>query len=60
MKTQTDYSEKIKAMRLQRGITTQQLAERCGVSRRTVEGWEQGRTPSNTALTILRRWLAQK
>jgi transcriptional regulator with XRE-family HTH domain len=48
-----DYAPGIKAIRDQIGLSTQQLADHCGVSRRTVEGWEQGRMPTAAALNVL-------
>jgi DNA-binding transcriptional regulator YiaG len=48
-----DYAPGIKALREKTGMTTQQLADAVGVSRRTVEGWESGRMPSTLALRAL-------
>lgn len=48
-----DYAPGIKAIRAKLGWSTQQLAEACGVSRRTVEGWEQDRTPTAAALNVM-------
>jgi transcriptional regulator with XRE-family HTH domain len=48
-----DYAPGIKAIREQIGLSTQQLANYCGVSRRTVEGWEQGRMPTAAALNVM-------
>lgn len=48
-----DYADGIRAIRAARGWSTDDLARRCGVSRRTVEGWEQGRLPSAPALLAL-------
>jgi len=48
-----DYSPGIKAVRAKLGLTTQQLADACGVSRRTVENWEQGRMPTTAALNVM-------
>jgi len=48
-----DYAPGIKAIREKTGLTTQALAESCGVSRRTVEGWEQGRVPTAAALNVM-------
>ena len=48
-----DYAPGIKAIRDKRGLTTQALADLCGVSRRTVEGWEQGRMPTAAALNVM-------
>jgi DNA-binding transcriptional regulator YiaG len=50
-----DYAPGIKAIRAKTGMTTQQLAEAVGVSRRTVEGWEMGRMPSTLALRAMAR-----
>lgn len=35
---------KVKSIRKKYGISTREFARRLGVSHRTVEGWEQGRT----------------
>jgi len=48
-----DYAPGIKSIRDKRGLTTQALADLCGVSRRTVEGWEQGRMPTAAALNVM-------
>lgn len=48
-----EYAEGIKAIRDKCGLTTQSLADLCGVSRRTVEGWEQGRMPTAAALNVM-------
>ena len=48
-----DYAPGIKALRVSLGLSTQDLAEKCGVSRRTVEGWEQGRLPDAAALNVM-------
>lgn len=48
-----DYAPGIKAIRDKLGLTTQSLADLCGVSRRTVEGWEQGRMPTAAALNVM-------
>jgi ribosome-binding protein aMBF1 (putative translation factor) len=49
-----DYAVGIKAIRRARGLSTTQLAAACNVSRRTVEGWEQGRMPLVSALNVMR------
>ena len=49
-----DYAPGIKAIRTKLKLTTQDLAEKCNVSRRTVEGWEQGRRiPNAAALNVM-------
>lgn len=48
-----DYAPGIKAIRANLDWSTQQLADACGVSRRTVEGWEQGRLPTAAALNVM-------
>lgn len=48
-----DYAPGVKALREKLNLTTQQLAEACGCSRRTVEGWEQGRVPEAAALNVM-------
>lgn len=48
-----DYPSGIKAIRANLGWSTQQFADACGVSRRTVEGWEQGRMPTAAALNVM-------
>lgn len=39
------------------GLLTDELAEIAGVSRRTVEGWEQGRQITKPALMLIQRFL---
>jgi ribosome-binding protein aMBF1 (putative translation factor) len=53
-----DYAPGIKSVRAKLGFSTQDLAERCNVSRRTVEGWEQGRMPDAAALNVMAQLLA--
>jgi ribosome-binding protein aMBF1 (putative translation factor) len=53
-----DYAPGIKAVRAKLGLSTQALAEKCNVSRRTVEGWEQGRMPDAAALNVMAQLLA--
>jgi ribosome-binding protein aMBF1 (putative translation factor) len=53
-----DYAPGIKAVRSKLGLSTQDLAEKCNVSRRTVEGWEQGRMPDAAALNVMAQLLA--
>lgn len=48
-----DYAPGIKAIREKLSLSTQDLADQCGVSRRTVEGWEQGRMPTTNALIVM-------
>ena len=48
-----DYAPGIKSVRSSLGLSTQQLADYCGVSRRTVEGWEAGRMPTAAALNVM-------
>ena len=52
-----DYGPGIKAARAALGLTAAQLAETCGVSERTMNGWEQGRMPSAAALNVLEKLL---
>jgi putative transcriptional regulator len=50
-----NFPEIIKALREKNSWTQKDLAARCGVSHRTVENWEQGRTAiSGPALVILK------
>lgn len=53
-----DYAHGIKAVRAKLSLSTQDLAEKCNVSRRTVEGWEQGRMPDAAALNVMAQLLA--
>jgi ribosome-binding protein aMBF1 (putative translation factor) len=48
-----DYAPGIKAIRERLELSTTELAKHCGVSRRTVEGWEQGRLPNAAALNVI-------
>jgi transcriptional regulator with XRE-family HTH domain len=48
-----DYAPGIKAVREKLNLTTEQLAQACNVSRRTVEGWEQGRPPDAAPLNVM-------
>ena len=53
-----DYADGIKLLRSILQLSTQALADACGVSRRTVEGWEQGRLPAAAALNVMADLLA--
>jgi DNA-binding transcriptional regulator YiaG len=48
-----DYAPALRQLRKEKGWSVEYLANECGVSPRTVEGWEQGRMPSVPALKIL-------
>lgn len=48
-----DCAEGIREIRRRLDYSTDRLAEACSVSRRTVEGWEQGRPPSAAALASM-------
>ena len=52
-----DYVDGIKQFRQLNGWSTTDLAEKLGTSRRTVEGWEQGRMPSKMALKFMQKLL---
>jgi DNA-binding transcriptional regulator YiaG len=51
-----DYAPGVRAVRKALGLSTTQLAEACGRSRRTVEDWEQGRNgvPADSLLVMSR------
>lgn len=48
-----DYAAGVEELRARLGLSRQALADACGVSRRTVEGWEQGRLPGAAALNVM-------
>jgi transcriptional regulator with XRE-family HTH domain len=50
------FADGVKEIRAKFGLSTEQLAQECGVSRRTVEGWEQGRPLREAALKLLARY----
>jgi len=52
-----DYAPGIKAARKKLSLTAAQLAEKLGVSERTVNDWEQGRMPEVAALNMLGKLL---
>ena len=45
----------IKRLRKDKQLNTTELARLLGVSRRTIEGWEQGKTVSRMALLFMQR-----
>lgn len=50
------FAQKLKQLRLQAGLTQEQLAARIGVSSRTIKHWEHGtRIPSTVSLPALAR-----
>jgi DNA-binding XRE family transcriptional regulator len=55
-----DYAPGIKAIREKLSMSTQNLADACGVSCRTVEGWEQGRMPDAAALNVMSALLRRR
>ena len=52
-------AQDIKALRKAHKWSTTDLAEMCGVSGRTVEGWEQGRKVSRPAGILLYKLIEQ-
>lgn len=52
-----DYADGVRQIRRSFGWSVSDLAERCGVSPRTVEGWEQGRPVSTPALLLMQQLL---
>jgi hypothetical protein len=48
-----DYKDGIRALQNKLQLGKKGLALRCGVSPRTVEGWDQGRMPSAAALNLM-------
>ena len=48
-----DYADGIRRIRRFLELSTREFAKQCGVSQRTVEGWEQGRLPSAQALNAI-------
>jgi len=48
-----NYADGLRQLRKEKGWSVIDLADQVGVSARTVEGWEQGRTPSKPALIII-------
>jgi DNA-binding XRE family transcriptional regulator len=55
-----DYAQGVKALRVKLNLTTRDLAEACQVSRRTVEGWEQGRMINADPLNLMALLLKKK
>lgn len=49
--------EDVQPLRKLLGLTVSDMAEIASVSPRTVEGWEQGRTISEPALQLIRKYL---
>jgi len=55
-----DYAQGVRQLRRSMGLSVRDLAKHCGVSPRTVEGWEQGRLPSKPALLLMVRLLERR
>ena len=53
-----DYADGIRKIRKLLVLSTDDLAEIAGVSRRTVEGWEQGRPIRKAPLMLIQKFLA--
>jgi DNA-binding XRE family transcriptional regulator len=52
-----DYADGVKLFRQLNKLSTRDLAKLCGVSPRTVEGWEQGRPVPAAALNVMKGYL---
>ena len=52
-----DYADGLRKIRRTLKLSTDELAEIAGVSRRTVEGWEQGRPISGPAMRLIENFL---
>lgn len=52
-----DYAPALRQLRKDKGWSVAYVAGLCGVSKRTAEGWEQGRLPSNSALIALSQFI---
>lgn len=50
----------VKLLRERLGLSTTQFGEATGFSRRTVEGWEQGRAPTAAALNAMAAFLKKR
>lgn len=48
-----DYGDGVRAIQAKTGLSNRELADRCGVSTRTVENWRQGRMPAAAALNVM-------
>lgn len=55
-----DYAVGIKSARAKLDLTAAELAEKLGVSERTVNGWEIGRMPTTAALNMLGKLLKRR
>ncbi len=53
-----DSAPGVRLLRSNLGLSTAALAAHCGVSRRTIEGWEQGRAVPCAALNVMQSLLA--
>ena len=51
------FSQRLKALRQRRGLTQQELADRLGVSNKSVSRWESGGYPDVPLLVPLARTL---
>jgi DNA-binding XRE family transcriptional regulator len=49
-----DYADGVRMLRRMMGWSVEELGERCGVSPRTVQGWEQGRNISGESLHAIK------
>lgn len=47
------YKDGIKTLRRSKGLSVKDLGAICGVSYRTVQGWESGKFPSASAMNAL-------
>ena len=50
------YKDGLEMFIVMLGTNKHEIAEECGVSVRTVEGWLQGKMPTAAAMNVLRDW----
>ena len=55
-----EYPAGIRAVREKLKLTARELAEKCGVDERTVNGWEGGRTPGAAPLNMIGKLLEEQ
>ena len=54
------FASRVKARRLEWGMTREELARKLGVAYSTIRGWENSAIPETGSMDIIRSWFAEK
>ena len=54
------FASKVRARRLEWGMTREELARKLGVAYSTIRGWENAAVPESASMGIIRSWFAEE